>query len=151
MSWLRADPSSRAVFGGEPLSAVHCHCSCFVSYSGLGCSPLQLNCRHALLLRGECNCAFLICCCLLLVGSHDRFIASLYWLMRRHIRGLHHGPAVMMQQVLEVGASADDAVIKKAYRVQALQWHPGAPPKLLHSVVYRLSSTVLALFLRHRA
>lgn len=27
-------------------------------------------------------------------------------------------------EVLGVGASADDSVIKKAYRVQALQWHP---------------------------
>jgi DnaJ domain len=44
--------------------------------------------------------------------------------------GIGEANALAPVQVLGIAQSADNAAIKKAYRLQALQWHPGLPPFL---------------------
>lgn len=95
------------------------------SLTGCSLKPRQ----HAVLLRGERNASSQA------QASAKKCTRNLYEM--RHA-GEHRNTmpvavkvprsetAAVEAQVLGVGASADGAAIKKAYRVEALKWHPGA-------------------------
>lgn len=39
-------------------------------------------------------------------------------------------PMKCLYEVLGVEKDVDEAALKRAYRMLALKWHPGAPPRL---------------------